>query len=1067
MYIKHRIRYILAVLIGLVLFASTPLYLAQAQATNIVIDGNARFTVLSPTLIRMEYAADGVFDNGTTFNVVNRNFPIPSYTTQVVSGWREIRTSSLFLRYQQNSGPFGPSNVTVQLTVSGQSVTAQPFALCTFGRLCEAEDATLDGNASVAADHANYTGSGFVAGYNAAGARTTWTVQGAAAGNATLTARYANSTGGDGQNITRTLSLYVNGTKTQISLPTTSNWDTWANYQRTVSLNAGSNTIVLACDTGDSCNVNLDSLSLTTVGGALPGPTTSTNLGGWRRGLDQINGPVPLLDGLLDRRGWYLLNDSKTVLWTAGGSPQQRSAHGGAYQDGYFFGYAHDYKLGLREFAQLTGSAPMLPRWAFGNWFSRYYAYTAGNYQSLLNTFRTEQVPLDVLVVDTDWKSPSQWDGWNWNTSYFPDPAGFMNWARQNGLKVSLNIHPGIDTNDPKFNTANTTAGGLIGTGTTRYFDWANANHTRAYFDLHTPFNNQGVRVWWLDWCCDASRVSTPNLTQDSWINYLYAKNGTDQGLRGFAFSRMGGAYAGYANTGPSASGPWAEHRYTVQFTGDTYATWPLLQFAAKVTIREGNIGLPYVSHDIGSFHGAQMADDYYMRWIQLGAFQPIFRVHSDHGQRLPWEYPNVKAQAVKFWRLREALVPYTYSLAREANQTGLPMARGLYLYYPENNEAYTYDTEYLYGANMLVAPIVTAGSNASVSVWFPPGTWTNYFTGQTYTGPSVQNVSATYDTYPVFVKAGGIIPLQPYMDYVGQRAVDPLTLRVFTGTDGSFSLYEDEGEGLAYQSGASRTTNLTFTNTSRTLQIGAGQGTYSGAPAQRAYDLEFNGVTAAVTGVTVNGASLSQIPAGSGEGWWYGSSRLNVHLNTRSTTSALTITYTTGTTPVGVIFYQDINYGGTASGVKLQGDYASLPADVPDNWMSSLRVPAGWTVEAYANANFGGAVCTFTADTSWVGSACNDVMSSFRIRTSAVGVIFYQNINYGGVASGMKAKGDYASLPADVPNDWMSSLRVPAGWIVDAYADANFGGAVCTFTADTAWVGSACNDRMSSFRIR
>lgn len=169
---------------------------------------------------------------------------------------------------------------------------------------------------------------------------------------------------------------------------------------------------------------------------------------------------------------------------------------------------------------------------------------------------------------------------------------------------------------------------------------------------------------------------------------------------------------------------------------------------------------------------------------------------------------------------------------------------------------------------------------------------------------------------------------------------------------------------------------------------------------------------------------------------------------------------------PSGVVFYQDINYGGTASGVKSIGDYASLPSDVPDNWMSSLRIPAGWIVEAYASANFGGAVCTYTADTSWVGSACNDTMSSFKIRDS-VGVIFYQDINYGGAASGLKAKGDYSALPADVPNDWMSSLRVPSGWTVEAYEHSSFGGAVCTYTADTSWVGSTCNDRMSSFRIR
>ncbi len=219
---------------------------------------------------------------------------------------------------------------------------------------------------------------------------------------------------------------------------------------------------------------------------------------------------------------------------------------------------------------------------------------------------------------------------------------------------------------------------------------------------------------------------------------------------------------------------------------------------------------------------------------------------------------------------------------------------------------------------------------------------------------------------------------------------------------------------------------------------------------------------------------------------------------------------------PSGVVFYQDADYHGAGSAPKAAGDYATLPGDIPDNWVSSLTIPSGWAVDTYSNASFGGTLCTFTADSSFVGSGCNDAMTSFRIRVSgsptatptrtptrtntptgptftptrtltrtntpigptptrtrtptpppATGVTFYQDANYGGVASGLKAKGDYAVLPADIPNDWMSSLRVPAGWIVDAYADGNFAGAVCTYTADTSWVGSACNDVMSSFRIR
>src|SRR4051794_40574517 len=186
------------------------------------------------------------------------------------------------------------------------------------------------------------------------------------------------------------------------------------------------------------------------------------NLGGWRRGIDNEQGPVLLHQGLLSRAGWYLLNDSQTVLLTPG-SPgfAVRPAHTGTYQDGYLFGYGHDYARGLADLRRLTGPAPLLPRKAFGVWFSRYYAYSADDYRTLLARFRSEHVPLDTLSVDTDWKresdpvfapiastaaggsasQPYSWNGWAWNTSQFPDPAGFLSWAHSQGLAVTLNAH--------------------------------------------------------------------------------------------------------------------------------------------------------------------------------------------------------------------------------------------------------------------------------------------------------------------------------------------------------------------------------------------------------------------------------------------------------------------------------------------------------------------------------------------------------------------------------------------------------------------------------------------------
>ncbi len=1033
---------IVALLVSIGCFPPAPVSRA-ASLSGTVIDGNARFTVLTPILVRAEYAADGKFQDATTFNAINRNFPVPAYTTSVVNGWREIQTADLVLRYKENSGPFSPNNVTVKLQggslISPQSPLIIPdwgqasMTPCMFSQLCEGENATLSGGEVIRSDHKNASGTGFVADYGVQGATTTWTLHDVlVGGNQTLSIRYANSTGGDGQAIPRTLSLYVNGTKTgQLTFPTTADWDTWGTVQQTVPLQVGDNTIALACNAGDSCNVNIDALTIketcvqgqicqgenaaltggTTVASNHPGflgtgfvagyeqagatttwtvhnvaqdgdavlsvhyanfrasdgqvtsrtlslgvnggqtstvtfaPTmgwdswntlTQTihlkagdntvalscgssdscrvnidaialtapgatpplmipaNLGGWERSLDQMSDASTLNNGLLSRDGWYLLDDSQTALWDTKNWPTPRPTPTVAYQDGYLFGYGHQYQEALKALAQLTGAAPLLPRWAFGNWFSRYFAYKDTDYeQTILPKFRSEHVPLDALVVDTDWKAPAQWNGWNWNTSLFPDSQGFLNWAKGQGLHVTLNIHSSIQGDDPQFASTNATAGGLTSVGNNSYvWDWGNQAQATSYMNLHHPFDKQGVRFWWLDWCCDASGVSMNGLNPDGWINYLYAKDATDQGLRGFAFSRMGSGYRNYANDGYTVpSGPWSNHRTTVQFTGDTQPTWEMLSFESAFTQKEGNVGQAYVTHDIGSFAGKHLDDDMYVRWVQLGTFQPIFRLHSDHGDRLPWDYDDsARVPAEQFMQLREALIPYLYTLSWQAYSTGLPMVRGLYLTYPEAPEAYAFDREYMLGDQMLVAPITTPGTTGSTSVWFPPGSWTDMFTHKTYTGPSTQTISDDLTKMPVFVKAGGILPSQPAMDYATQKSVNPLTLDVFTGADGSFTLYEDSGEGLDYQHNNYALTSISYSQNQATVQIGAAQGQYAQQPTQRQYAVNLINVKAAPSSVTVNGQPLQQ--ASSGIGWNYDANGHIVHVtvNQPSAQSALAI---------------------------------------------------------------------------------------------------------------------------------------------------------------------------------
>ena len=218
-----------------------------AAATGPVVDGSARFEVLSPTLIRLEYAGDGKFQDGTTFNAVNR--PSADYTTTVSGGYREIRTDALTLRYRQGSGPFTAAN----LSIARGGTTATPAfpSYCVVGSACQAENALLRGRASTAVNHLAYTGSGFAAGFEAAGSGIEQDVAATTAGSYRIAVRYANAAGGDGQTTSRTLTVRVNGaTGPRLTLAPTGSWDTWAVASATVTLAAGTNTITVANPTG-------------------------------------------------------------------------------------------------------------------------------------------------------------------------------------------------------------------------------------------------------------------------------------------------------------------------------------------------------------------------------------------------------------------------------------------------------------------------------------------------------------------------------------------------------------------------------------------------------------------------------------------------------------------------------------------------------------------------------------------------------------------------------------------------------------------------------------------------
>jgi len=599
-------------------------------------------------------------------------------------------------------------------------------------------------------------------------------------------------------------------------------------------------------------------------------PLPPGNLGGWLRCLDGVRDTVNLQPGLLSTHGWFFIDDSQSALIGDGATPARRAADS-QYRDGYLFAYGRDYRQALADLRTLSGAAPMLPRQAFGNWFSRYAPYPDDYYRtSLLPTYRANGASLDVLVVDTDFKSPNTWNGWNWNQRLFPNPARFFRWAHDRDLAVALNIHPSISGDDVQFPLAQRRSGGVLkaaltpasrffsalgknvkgALGPTFVWDLTDRRQVDSFMRAHDPLEKQGVDLWWLDWIIDEAYSGIPpeELAADVWIARAYGRRPRMRQTRWPLLARNGASYWDMVGTRP---GPWGGHRYTIHFTGDTYATWGTLAMEVKFTHAEGNIGMPYVSHDIGGFKG-ETDPERYVRWMQFGAFSPIMRIHSQNLQtrRLPWEFTAPYRQAAaEMLRVRSALVPYLYTAGRIAHETGLPMARGMYLHWPHAPHAYSAEHQYLLGEDLLVAPVVKP--DGAVQVWFPEGTWVNCFTGIRVTGPTVKRMRMGLSDVPVYARAGATVPVRAGVSPAAATAA-PIALRVHAGADGVSRHYHDDGHSHEHRDGAYSWTTMSWNDTDRSLTTAVESPAGFGAPAITRVDLV--GLGGAPTGVIVDG---------------------------------------------------------------------------------------------------------------------------------------------------------------------------------------------------------------------
>lgn len=614
------------------------------------------------------------------------------------------------------------------------------------------------------------------------------------------------------------------------------------------------------------------------------GAKQKDNLLGTARTLDMAGKDIKLETGLLSKSGWAIVDDSESLVFNENGWLTSRNTQNAprptlltrrpTQYDLYFFGYLTDHASCLRDFTTIAGKIPMIPRYILGNWWSRYWAYTQDELKALMEDFRAHEVPLSVCIIDMDWhitktgNASSGWTGYTWNRKLFPDPQGFIRWLHEQGLRTALNLHPakGVYSHEEQYEDMAKWMGKDPATKKPIPFDIADPRFMEGYFEiLHHPYEKAltpdpspengrgephlpsfsqnweregtemseglGVDFWWMDWQ-QGTKSKVQGLDPLWFLNHLHYQDlGRDGRKRPFVFSRWGGL---------------GNHRYPIGFSGDTLVRWSALAFQPRFTSTAANVAYGWWSHDIGGHMFKDKTPELYLRWVQFGVFSPIMRMHSTKLptlERRPWAKPErIHHAARDAMQLRHALIPYIYSMAWRAHQTGISLVTPMY-YGNSNPEAFNAPDQYFFGSELIAAPVThPADARSGVAtkrVWLPYGTWFNFFTGESLAGGKWIEVQAALEDIPVFVKAGAIVPLAPKVGWGGVDNPTELHLHVFPGADNSFDLYEDDGETTDYQRGQYAITR--FELKGDTFTIHPTQGDLSVIPAQRTYHIHLN----------------------------------------------------------------------------------------------------------------------------------------------------------------------------------------------------------------------------------
>jgi alpha-D-xyloside xylohydrolase len=557
-------------------------------------------------------------------------------------------------------------------------------------------------------------------------------------------------------------------------------------------------------------------------------------------------------------------------------------------------------------------------------------------WKMMITNHRNAGFAVDHQVNDNAWRASNeavsgQQNSWfEFRKSMYPDPAEYKQWCDANGITVTLDLNrPGIPLN-PSWNPS------LSITGTTAQPDFTNVAARQWIWQLFftkaldPALKYPGDAIWldefdYPDLAHSLTLSSGKRWAEES-INYhldlqkACVKEGWDVAIgeakRPYFWSR--GITAG-------------AQRWGNYWTGDLDGNWGEMTYQVRAMQSAGVSGFPYFNHDAGGHLNVTVTEDnLYRQWdMGFGSFTPIWKPHGPSHKRWPLQRNQTCQDTAKtFITTRYQMLPYIYSYAHVAQATGMPMVRPMFLedQNQTNATAWSSDLQYLWGHEMVVAPNLSDGGN-NVSAWLPAGSWYYFWDDRKFTGGATVSVAAATGVVPAFVRAGAIIPMAPFAKSTFFIAKDNLIIHAYTGADGQFSLYEDDGVTEKFRTkNELQSTALQFTQQDLGVQIGAAQGTYAGAPTSRAYQVVYHGLSAATPlYISVNGGngtaiasytSQSGIPTG-GDGavWDAAKSLLNVYVAARPVGSTLRISTSSGGTGTGGTSGGRGGAGGAAGG--------------------------------------------------------------------------------------------------------------------------------------------------------